>query len=505
MLEKIDLSKSMKSQKAKEIYEEQSKKLSALQRECKQAKIPVMIVFEGLGAAGKGTQINKLIQALDPRGFHVFSIGKETEEEKMHPFLWRFWIKTPEKGRIAIFDRSWYRRVLSDRFDKLVKEEEIPNAFSDIQFFEKQLTDDGMVIIKLFLYISKKEQKKRFHSLLDSKETAWRVTKDDLKRNEDYEEYLEMNEEMFKNTDTENAPWTIIEATDKDYAYAKIMTTVVNRLEEALERHKNITELEEKIKENLESVQKDRTEENYFKAGALSKADLTKSLDQKDYKEELERLQKRLKLLHNSIYRMRIPVVLAFEGWDAAGKGGAIKRLTSSLDPRGYAVYPTAFPNDIEKMHHYLWRFWNNMPKAGHISIFDRTWYGRVMVERIEGFCTEAEWKRAYQEINEMEEHLANSGAAILKFWMHIDKEEQKRRFQERMDNPEKQWKITEEDWRNREKWDLYEEAVDEMLIRTSTAYAPWVIVEGNSKYYARVKVLKTVVKALEEAINLRK
>ena len=232
---------------------------------------------------------------------------------------------------------------------------------------------------------------------------------------------------------------------------------------------------------------------------------MTKSLDQKDYKEELERLQKRLKLLHNSIYRMRIPVVLAFEGWDAAGKGGAIKRLTSSLDPRGYAVYPTASPNDIEKMHHYLWRFWNNMPKAGHISIFDRTWYGRVMVERIEGFCTEAEWKRAYQEINEMEEHLANSGAAILKFWMHIDKEEQKRRFQERMDNPEKQWKITEEDWRNREKWDLYEEAVDEMLIRTSTAYAPWVIVEGNSKYYARVKVLKTVVKALEEAINLRK
>lgn len=505
MLEKIDLSKSMKSQKAKEIYEEQSKKLSALQRECKEAKIPVMIIFEGLGAAGKGTQINKLIQALDPRGFHVFSIGKETEEEKLHPFLWRFWVKTPEKGRIAIFDRSWYRRVLSDRFDKLVEEKEMQNAFSDIQFFEKQLTEDGMVIIKLFLYISKKEQKKRFQSLLDSKETAWRVTKDDLKRNEEYEKYLEMNEEMLKNTDTENAPWTIIESTDKDYAYAKIITSVVNRLEEALQNHKNIAQLQEKIKENMADMQKDRTEENYFKAGALSKIDLTKSLEQQDYKEELERLQKRLRLLHNDIYRMRIPVVLAFEGWDAAGKGGVIKRLTSSLDPRGYAVYPTASPNDIEKMHHYLWRFWNNVPKAGHISIFDRTWYGRVMVERIEGFCSEIEWKRAYQEINEMEEHLANSGAAILKFWMHIDKEEQKRRFQERMDNPEKQWKITEEDWRNREKWDLYEEAVDEMLIRTSTSYAPWVIVEGNSKYYARIKVLKTVVKTLEEAINLRK
>lgn len=331
------------------------------------------------------------------------------------------------------------------------------------------------------------------------------MTKDDLKRNEEYEKYLEMNEEMLKNTDTENAPWTIIESTDKDYAYAKIITSVVNRLEEALQNHKNIAQLQEKIKENMADMPKDRTEENYFKAGALSKIDLTKSLEQQDYKEELERLQKRLRLLHNDIYRMRIPVVLAFEGWDAAGKGGVIKRLTSALDPRGYAVYPTASPNDIEKMHHYLWRFWNNVPKAGHISIFDRTWYGRVMVERIEGFCSEIEWKRAYQEINEMEEHLANSGAAILKFWMHIDKEEQKRRFQERMDNPEKQWKITEEDWRNREKWDLYEEAVDEMLIRTSTSYAPWVIVEGNSKYYARIKVLKTVVKTLEEAINLRK
>ena len=239
-----------------------------------------------------------------------------------------------------------------------------------------------------------------------------------------------------------------------------------------------------------------------FKNGVLSGVDLSKSLTDEEYKEKLKKLQKRLSELHSEIYRLRIPVVIGFEGWDAGGKGGAIKRLTSHLDPRGYRVNPTASPNDIEKVHHYLWRFWNNVPKAGHIAIFDRTWYGRVMVERIEGFCTEAEWKRAYQEINEMESHMANAGAVVLKFWLHIDKDEQERRFKERQENPAKQWKITEEDWRNRAKWDAYEEAVNEMLVRTSTTYAPWIVVEGNDKHYARVKVLKTVVDALEKKIK---
>ena len=222
----------------------------------------------------------------------------------------------------------------------------------------------------------------------------------------------------------------------------------------------------------------------------------------KAYKKELDDLQKRLSRLHSEIYRLRIPVVIGFEGWDAGGKGGAIRRLTSHLDPRGCQVNPTAAPNDIEKVHHYLWRFWNRMPKAGHIAIFDRTWYGRVMVERIEGFCTEAEWKRAYQEINEMESHMANAGAVILKFWLHIDKEEQARRFKARQEDPAKQWKITDEDWRNREKWDQYEEAVNEMLVRTSTTYAPWTIVEGNDKHFARIKVLRTVAEALEAKIK---
>ncbi len=230
--------------------------------------------------------------------------------------------------------------------------------------------------------------------------------------------------------------------------------------------------------------------------------DLEKTMDREEYRKKLDQLQKRLERLHGDLYRYRIPVVLGFEGWDAAGKGGAIRRLTSHLDPRGYQVCPTASPSSTEKAHHYLWRFWTRFPKDGHIAVFDRTWYGRVMVERIEGFCTEEEWHRAYQEINDMEAHLVHSGAVVLKFWLHIDKDEQERRFNDRMKNPEKQWKITDEDWRNREKWDQYEEAVNEMLEKTSTEDAPWIVVEGNSKYYARIKVMETVADALEKKIK---
>lgn len=496
MLEKIDVSRTVDKEVYKEVQKKEGARLGELQRRLKAAGIPVIILFEGMGAAGKGTQINRLIQFLDPRGFDVYACNRPTEDEAMRPFLWRFWTKTPEKGRIAIFDRSWYRKVLIDRFDKETKKKELPEAFQDIRSFEKQLTDDGTVIIKLFLYISKEEQKKRFKKLESSAETSWRVSDGDRARNHDYDAYLQINEEMLERTDSEYAPWTIIEATDRNYAAMKILKCVVSRLEQELE------DRAAQAPQKRTKTQDGDSKPSRYQNGVLSGVDLTKNLTKEEYKEQLDKLQKKLEILHSEIYRLRIPVVLGFEGWDAGGKGGAIKRLTSHLDPRGYQVSPTSAANDIERKHHYLWRFWNRVPKAGHIAIFDRTWYGRVMVERIEGFCTEAEWKRAYQEINEMEAHMANAGAVVLKFWLHIDKDEQERRFKERMETPEKQWKITDEDWRNREKWDQYEVAVNEMLVRTSTTYAPWIVVEGNCKYYARVKVLKTVVDALEQKIR---
>ncbi len=495
MLEKIDLSRTVEKEVYKTLQKEGGAKLGQLQRRLKEAGIPVIILFEGMGAAGKGTQINRLIQSFDPRGFDVYASNRATEDEAMRPFLWRFWTLTPENGRIAIFDRSWYRKVLIDRFDKETKKKELPEAFRDICSFEKQLTDGGTVIIKLFLYISREEQKKRFKKLEESPETSWRVTDEDWKRNEHYDRYMRINEEMLEKTDLEYAPWNIIEATDKNYAAMKIMKCVTDQLEQALSDQAKRAAA--KKQEPLAADDNGR-----YQNGVLSGVDLSKSLTREEYKEKIDTLQKRLEILHSEIYKLRIPVVLGFEGWDAGGKGGAIKRLTSHLDPRGYQVNPTAAPNDIEKKHHYLWRFWNRVPKAGHIAIFDRTWYGRVMVERIEGFCSREDWKRAYQEINEMEAHMANAGAVVLKFWLHIDKDEQERRFNERMENPDKQWKITDEDWRNREKWDQYEAAVNEMLVRTSTTYAPWIVVEGNCKYYARVKVLQTVVDALEEKIK---
>ena len=441
MLEKINLSKKMDKREFKETMNVLTARLGMLQRECRELGIPVIVVFEGFGAAGKGTLINRLIQPLDPRGFKVYSIGPESKEEKMHPFLWRFWTKTPADGRIAIFDRSWYRRVLLERFEGLTAEGQIGYAYQEIVSFEKMLSDSGTVIIKLFLDITQEEQKKRFHKLLANEETAWRVSKKDLRRNKHFEEYKVMNEEMLQKTDTDFAPWTVVEAMDKEYAAAKVLCTVVSRLEKQIEEARASAK-------TPESANRRHTAGTLFQASVLDSVDLSLSYTREEYKMHLKKLQKKLSLLHSELYRRRIPVVLGFEGWDAGGKGGAIKRLTKCLDPRGYAVNPTAAPNDIEKTHHYLWRFWQNMPKAGHIAIFDRTWYGRVMVERIEGFCT------------------------------------------------------CDEDWRNREKWDAYEEAVDEMLIRTSTTYAPWVIVEGNDKYYARIKVLKTVVDAIEERLK---
>ena len=492
MLEKIDLSKTMDKKEYKKRMEVLEPKLARLQRELKSCNVPVMIVFEGFGGAGKGTQINHLIEPMDPRGFTVYSTQAETQEEQYHPFLWRFWNKTPEKGRIAIFDRSWYGKLLVERYEKKTHKKDIPGVLEDIENFEKQLTDDGTLLIKFFLAISEKEQGKRFDKLLSKEETSWRVSKADKDRNKHYEEYARMADEMLTRTDTEYAPWTIIEAHDERYAAVKILTTVVEAFEERYEK--------EQITQPRQIDGK--FGQNDLKESVLKKVDLSKRLDRETYEKKLDELQKKLTLLHSEIYAKRIPVVLAFEGWDAGVKGGAIKRLTRALDPRGYTVNPTSSPNDIERAHHYLWRFWTKMPKDGHIAIFDRTWYGRVMVERIEGFCTTQEWQRAFKEMNQMEQQLVNHGAIVIKFWMHIDKEEQERRFKERQENPDKQWKITDEDWRNREKWELYEQAVDEMMVRTSTVNAPWVIVEGNDKLYARIKVLETVVDALEKRLH---
>ncbi|HUT32264.1 MAG TPA: phosphate--AMP phosphotransferase [Planctomycetota bacterium] len=498
MLEKLDLSRKVSKADYKKAKDGLDLRLAALQRKVKDLKIPVIILFEGWDAAGKGTLINELILPLDPRGFNVYSTLPPTEEESLHPFLWRFWPRTPARGRIAIFDRSWYRRVLGERVDGRVKGRALQQAYEDITSFERLLANGGNVIIKFFLHISRKEQKRRFEKLEGNPATAWRVTKADWRDHKRYDKHLAAAEDMLAGTDADFAPWTVVESHNQRFATLKIFETVV----EALERRVAAAAPAPKVKAAPAPAAPAPALPEALKASILDGVDMSPALDQDAYRKRLKKAQARVRELEYEIYRRRVGVVLAFEGWDAAGKGGNIRRLTQNLDPRGYTVIPIAAPNDIEKAHHYLWRFWTEMPKAGHIAIFDRSWYGRVLVERVEGFCAEGEWKRAYREINDMEHHLANSGVVVRKFWLQITKEEQLRRFKERQRLAYKRWKITEEDWRNREKWDLYKAAVEEMLFRTSTPYAPWIIVEANCKWYARIKVLDTVIEGIEDRLK---
>jgi polyphosphate:AMP phosphotransferase len=491
MLKNIDLSREVAKGEYRKLKDDVDLKLGSLQRQVKALGIPVIVVFEGWSAAGKGTLINELILPLDPRGFTVHSARGPTQEEAFYPFLWRFWKLTPTRGRLAIFDRSWNRRVVTDRVMRQVKGKQLQQAFEDIRSFERQLTDDGVVIVKCYLHISRNEQKRRFSALRASATTSWRVTKDDLRQHQRYAEYLAAAEDMLIETDTDYAPWTVVEAHDRRFATLKIFATVID----ALERRVAAVERNAEAPATLPA-------DNSFKTTVLDRADLSLSLTPEEYATRLKKAQAALRELEHKIYLRRVPVVIAYEGWDAAGKGGNISRLTQHLDPRGYEVVPVAAPNDVEKAHHYLWRFWARMPKAGHITIFDRTWYGRVLVERVEGFCTETEWRRAYREINGMEQQLAHFGTVLLKFWLQIDADEQLRRFRERQEMAHKQWKITEEDWRNREKMGRYREAVEEMLHRTTTPYAPWTVVESNCKWYARVKVLETVCKAIRKRLD---
>jgi polyphosphate:AMP phosphotransferase len=503
MLANIDLSRKIDKPDFKKAKDAADLKLALLQRQAKAMGIPVIILFEGWSAAGKGTLINELILPMDPRGFTVYTTKEPTQEELYYPFLWRFWKRTPPNGRMAIFDRSWNRRAVADRVEGHVKGKQLAQTLEDILSFERQLTSSGTVIIKFFLHISKKEQKHRFEELQDSPATAWRIDKHDVEQHRRYDEYLAVTEDMLTETDTDYAPWTVVEAHDKRFATLKIFNTVISALEKRSNERSASSSSKQKAKAEAKATAPPDSSQGMeaLKTSVLDTVDLTLSLSREEYEKRLKKAQDTLRELEHQIYRKRVPVVIAYEGWDAAGKGGNIRRLTQNLDPRGYEVVPIAAPNDIEKAHHYLWRFWVQMPKAGHIAIFDRTWYGRVLVERVEGFCTEAAWRRAFREINEMEQHLTNYGAVLLKFWLHIDPKEQLRRFRERQKIATKQWKITDEDWRNREKMPAYRDAIEEMIYRTSTPFAPWTIVESNCKWHARVKVLETVCHAIKKRL----
>ena len=453
-----------------------SRDLGRLQREIRGANVPVVVIFEGWEAAGKGTAINSLMLALDPRGFQVHSIQPPTKEERLHPPLWRFWKKLPQAGNIAIFDRSWYDRLFHTK-TKRNREDEV----ADVLAFERTLTESGLLLLKYFLHISKKEQANRFKKLRAERATAWRVDEQDLEQNRQYKTWFSAMGLAIEATQHSSAPWQVISAKNKHHVTLTVFQSMVAAFSARLAL-KPIAEaaVECAVSERVTSG-----------PSLLESADLSRRIERELYKARLTDLQSKLRELEHRIYRERIGVVIAFEGWDAAGKGGCIRRLVSGLDPRGYEVIPVAAPTEIERQNHYLRRFWIRMPKAGHIAIFDRSWYGRVLVERVERYCARGDWMRGYSEIRDMERSLVNSNVVLLKFWLQIDQDEQLRRFTARESTPEKKYKITDEDWRNRERWSDYEGVVRDLLILTSTRDAPWTVVPANDKLSARLLVLE--------------
>jgi AMP-polyphosphate phosphotransferase len=456
--------------------------LGELQRSCRDNGIPVVILIEGWNASGITSVSGEIVQAIDPRGYNLYSIGAPTDAEKAHHLIWRFFINAPAKGRIAIFARSWYSRTLAEQLNSLNWNQRLKESTSAIRNFERQLVDDGTLVLKFFLHISKEEQRRRMIEREKDSLTGWMITRGDWDFHHQYDLYLPVIEQIIEETDTTFAPWTIVEATNPRYASFKVISRITKTLEKRISGKeppdKNIRESSPKYKKRLD----------------LDKADLTKTVSRQDYPGLLREYQDRVREAQYLLYKRKIPLIIVYEGWDAAGKGGNILRLTASMNPRGYEVVPVSRPNDYELSHHYLWRFYSKFPKSGHITLFDRSWYGRVLVERVEGFCSEHEWKRAYSEINEMEHNFVSEGGGIIKFWLEIDQDEQLARFRQRETDSKKQWKITDEDWRNREKWGEYREAVNEMLAKTDTPHAPWTIVESDDKFYARLKTLQSTI-----------
>jgi len=483
--------------------------LGRLQRAAQAAKIPIVVVVEGWEAAGKGTLINGLTLALDSRGFRVVSVLPAAKQEPLYPPLHRFWVTLPEAGRITVYDRSWFTDLWSSRAHKQTKRKELDDAIAELLAFEETLVNSGILVIKFFLQVGRAQQTKRLQKLHVNDSTRWRVDDEALHQNRNFDRWQKAAEEvLFARTGQNPCPFVNCPSDDKRATQLRALQTLNNAIRQRLEALSNAGLAVDGSKEPTQPLPPPESLSSASEPTAatpLSQVDLTQKLAREDYEQQLPELQTRLRELEHRIYTNRIGVVIGCEGWDAAGKGGQVRRLVSGLDPRGYEVHPISAPNSVERAHHYLWRFWTRIPKAGHIAIFDRTWYGRVLVERVEGFCNEAQWQRAYGEIAEFERSLVHAGIVLVKFWFQIDADTQLARFHDRQTQFDKQWKITEEDWRNRQRWSEYEKAVNDMLTFNNSKDCPYWIVPANDKLFARIFTLKRVIEAIEQALNRRR
>ncbi len=456
-----------------------------------QGKIPVIILVSGQDGAGKGETINILYEWMDPRYLSTLAFSAPSDEERQRPFMWRYWRALPPKGRIGIFAGSWYSSPIHDHIEGLMTQAQMDQRIDQINRFEQMLVNEGALILKFWFHLTKEGQKRRLKALEKDPRTAWRVTKWNWDRLKTYDQLQEVAGHVLRLTNTPWAPWIIIEGEDDRYRSLTTGQVILDAIRKRLAgADRQATPVAPPVQPNIDG------------RDVISELDLSKSLTKKEYEDQLAKWQGRLAELVRDPRFRRHSVVCVFEGADAAGKGGAIRRVAAAMDARDYQIVPIAAPTEEERAQPYLWRFWRHVPRIGRFTIFDRSWYGRVLVERVEGFCSEADWLRAYAEINDFEHELVDAGAIVIKFWLQISKDEQLRRFKEREQVEFKRFKITNEDWRNREKWDAYHVAVCDMVDRTSTGKAPWTLVEANDKNYARVKVLRTICERIEAALN---
>ncbi len=555
-----DISKS----EYKEQFDQLISRLIVLQQEAKKKDIGMVVLFEGWKGAGKGSRISDLIYHLDARDTSVYVTEDFHDDEARlvrdpsfgatgyFPMMQQFWKALGPRGSMTFYDRGWYSVVaqhlinaaprkktsVTKRYAAMV-EESMDRVMPMMESFEKQLIADGYLVVKFFLHIDQETQRTRLNDLYNDPQTFWRVSDRDLAQVDRYEQMYKLYDEMLENSNFGSAEWVVLEAAEKRRVNLQVVKTLVEVLEKELNKpvdeetlaaekkaQKNSASgvdeanlLDERFRsaeENARLLAQAQQQAQELSAVApkesrfpivkdyprLEEVDHTLHYEKREYKKMLKAEQEKLRRLELDMYIKRVPMIIMYEGWDAAGKGGSIKRVAQALDARSYTIFPSPAPSRIELAHPHLWRYWTRLPKAGHVGIYDRSWYGRVLVERVEGFASVSQWSRAYDEINEFERDLTNWGAILLKFWVDISPETQLERFRAREENPEKRWKITAEDWRNRDKNPQYYAAIEDMFRLTSTEFAPWYILESDNKYYARIKALRIINEALEDRLN---
>lgn len=466
------------------------------QFDLREQDFPVIVLLSGDDRPACSQALKSMHEWMDQRDIETNALPPPEGPELQYPAFWRYWLRLPRRGRIGVFIGGWDVDQISGRLRDGLEPAELDRHFDRIRAFEGGLAADGALILKYWFHLPKKKLRKRIKQAKKDPQRMWWLRPEDKIISNRYDELMPLAERLIRKTNTGDAPWTIIGSQDVYYRNLAFATHLRDRLVERI-----------KLRAAAKTAPPARVEAEHTKPPpgrvhtVLDSVDLASKLEKKAYDSQLETLQAEIRRLTYRAREKGIASVLAFEGWDAAGKGGVIRRLTFPIDPRIFQVNSVAAPTEEERAHHYLWRFWTKVPPAGRIVIFDRTWYGRVLVERVEGFTPVPVWRRAYSEINDFEEQLAASGALIQKFWLHIDPDEQLRRFEAREDTPFKKYKITEEDYRNREKTEAYTWAVDDMVAQTSTDYAPWHLIPANDKRFARIKVLETYANELRKRL----